>query len=551
MAEIGQTGSTQSQQVDYSPGLSESAETESLGNVGSGNLSGQNIKQTVTQAGSDILLGQRSRAPELDQPQGVKPTQLEMASTEVADISKLTGKVVTNTSLLMQNIQSGALTHDQQERIQRYSITLEETASYLQVINGKQVASIESKKSFISAMGHNDGQVEAFFNRHDDEVLASRHGGREGLQGKKDSLKSMGFSDSQIDALLALADPDDASNSLASMHGAGGATSNFRNALNTLGFSDGRVSALVTMVDSEGGNLLSFILKAGTEAKDKIMSIGLSQAEASKLILVAMGFSSAQADGIIGLLNRQSTGSDGQKQLLMQMGFVGGEADVVLVLANRQMLNAQEALIRMTSDMLADELEEAASAIRSISTGSPIADKVLQQLADIFIVLELLFEMSILGRRTARETRAIEYDAAKQQILNQAGEMRKAAVMTLVAGVVGGTMKVAAGATAMAGGMGGSKQSVTQSQMKMQRAMQTSQMVGSVGELGGAGFQFQSSEHNSRQKELEAVQKTHDNSAQSESEWMQLQQDMVKTVQAKMDEIIRTWFETLKTTTRG
>ena len=326
--------------------------------------------------------------------------------------------------------------------------------------------------------------------------------GLQPFKAKKDALKAQGFSESQIEALLALADPDDEGNSLQSTHQTG----------------------------SKGARVA--------------------------------GFSPEQSERLLALLNGQTAGTEEQKNLLKQMGYSDAEAEVILATADPKLLKQQGVLGGEGSQI--QLLQQAAAAANTLANGGTVGDAVLKQLADIFVVLELLHQMSVQGRRTAREIRSMEYDSAKAEVLKQASEMRKAAVNTLVAGVVTGTMKIAAGAISMAGAAGGKSKAPkgadantkaqaqsAATQASIAKANAVSQMVSASGEIGGAGFNYQAAQHQAKQKEHEAFQKTHDNAAQSASEWMQLQQDMVKTVQSKMDEIIRTWFETLKTTTRG
>ena len=553
MAQVGNTGSTQNTPVDYSSHATGLSGAESLDRVGRGDLDGKNIKFSRQNGQSEVLQGQQLRAPVLDQPEDVKPTHLESANEGVGDINKLTEKAIASTSSLIKNARSGTLTQEQQAKIQELSDTLEGASSYLRSLHGQNADTAKARKSVLAGMGIGDQQnvLLSATGEARTALLEARHGGQATLQGKKDSLKAMGFSDSQIEALMALADPDDPSNPLASLHG--GSPKGNKDALKARGYSEGQIEALLSLADpNDEGNSLASIHQFGSAAKSKLVALGLSSDEAQRLLILTAGFNSAQTDRILGLLNGQSVGSAAQKQLLLQLGFTEKEVGILLVVADPEMLKAQDSLIKTTTVELADQLDKIAEAANALSTGSPVADDIIEQLVDIFMVMELLHEMSVQSRRTARESRAIEYDAAKQEILKQAGEMRKAAVMTLIAGVVSGTMKVAAGATAMAGGAGGgANQSATQAQMSMQRSMQASQMISASGDLMGAGFQYQAAEHSARQKEHEAFQKTHDNAAQSESEWMQLQQDMVKTVQSKMDEIIRTHFETLKTLTRG
>ncbi|MGI9281195.1 MAG: hypothetical protein ACR2PX_16435 [Endozoicomonas sp.] len=496
MSQVGQTGSTQNTPVNYGSqtGLSGAG---SLDEVGRGDLDGENLRYARETKSAEVLKGQQSRAPVLDQPDDVKPTHLEAANTDVNDISKLTKSSLENTQELAKSLRSGSLNPDQQKQLERNADLLKGGASLLSNLHGHNLGGTEGKRSVLAGMGFSQSQLDALMSLADPadagNSLASMHGGQSALQGKKDALKSMGFSESQVDALLSLADPDDEGNSLASTHQAGSGK--------------------------------------------------------SKSPLASQGFSNAQAERLTALLNGQTFGTEQQKELLKQMGFSDTESDVLLATADPQALKAQGKLAQSTDANQLAQLQQMAQAANVLSTGSPIGDRVLEQLVDIFTVLELLHEMSVQGRRTARETRAMEYDAAKQEILNQAGEMRKAAIYTLAAGVTSGTMKVAAGAVAIGGSMGGG--SAAQSSVRMQQATQASQMVSGMGDIISAGFNYQASEHQARQKEHEAFQKTHDNAAQSASEWMQMHQDMVKTVQSKMDEIIRTWFETLKTTTRG
>ena len=512
MSQVGQTGSTQNAPVDYSSQAGAAGDAKALDRVSAGALDQQNIRFADQQTRNEVLKGQQLRAPELDVPEDVKPTALESASSDISDVSKLTEKVLKSTNALIQNGQSGNLTPDQQARLKQHSETLNGTADYLSSIHGHNIGSAEGKRSVLAGLGFSQSQMDALLSlaSPDDSGtdLASLHGGQAALQGKKDALSNLGFSEAQIDALLSLANPDEEGSALASMH------------------------------------------QAGSNAKSALQ---------------ALGFTGSQAERLLNLLNGQASGASAeQKQLLAQMGLSEEAAEVVLTTANPAALKQQDALIKGTSAQQVADLQSLAQTTSIFSTGSPAGDAVVEQLADIFMVLELLHEMAVQSRRTAREVRSAEYDAAKQEILNQADEMKKAAVHTLVAGVVSGAAKVAAGAVSAAGAFGGAKgkapagadataQSQAQSaamQQSMQKAGAVSQMVQGAGDMAAAGFNYQASLHSAKQKEHEAFQKTHENAAASSSEFMQMHQDMVKTVQSKMDEIIRTWFETLKSTNR-
>lgn len=510
MAQVGQTGSTQNAPVDYGSQAGAAGNAKSPDRVSAGNLDQQNIRFADQHTRNEVLKGQQLRAPELDVPEDVKPTALEAANSDVGDVSKLTDKVLKNTGSLMQNGLNGELDPQQQGRLKQHANTLSGTANYLSALHGNGIGAAEGKRSVLAGLGYSMSQLDALLSMASPEDagtgLTSLHG--TALQGKKDALANLGFSESQVEALLSLADPDDS------------------------------------------GNALTSLRQAGSDVKAALQTLGFTESQAGRL----------QA-----LLNGQPpAGNSEQKQLLAQMGLSEEAAEIVLTNANPAAVKQQGSLMNGINSEQIARLQSLAQSTSAFSTGNSYSAGVVEQLADIFMVLELLHEMSVQSRRTSREYRSAQYDAAKQEILNQADEMKKAAVHTLVAGVVSGAAKVAAGAVSAAGAFGSPKskapagadataQSQAQSaalQQSMQRASSVSQMVQGAGDMAAAGFNYQATLHSARQKEHEAYQKNYDNAAQSASEFMQLQQDMVKTVQSKMDEIIRTWFETLKSTNR-
>ena len=501
MSQVGGAGSTR--QVDYSPKKTEVSGAQTADQIAAGSLDGENIRFSREARQNEVLTGQQHRAPELEVPDDVKPTHLESANSDVGEIGTFTEKVATKTDALIQNARNGTLSPEQQASLKAHSENLNGVAQYLTQVSGKNVTSAEGKKAVLAGLGFNQSQVEALTSLAGSDkknTLVSLHGSA--LQAKEEALKALGFSESQTEALLALADP----------------------------------------------NREASTLQAGSVPKSHLMSLGFSEAESVRLS---------------SLLNGQTTGTDKQKQLLTQSGFTVGGADTILQAADPKLVKQQGVLNSGANTAQISALQQAAQSANILSTGNPVGDSVLKQLADIFVVLELLHEMSVQARRTARQTRAMEYDAAKAEVLKQAGEIRKSAFNNLVAGVVGGTAKIAGGMISIKGATAKTKapdgvdanaaaqHKAAATQANIQKAGALSSIVGASGDVGAAGFNYQATMHQAKQKEHEAFQKTHENAAQAESEWMQLQQDMVRTVQSKMDEIIRTWFETLKTTTRG
>ena len=236
MSQVGQTGSTQNAPVDYRSQAGAAGDAKSLDRVSAGDLDQQNIRFADQQTRNEVLKGQQIRAPELDVPEDVKPTALEAANSDIGDVSKLTEKVLKSTDSLIQNGLDGTLTPEQQTRLKQHASTLTGTSNYLNALHGNGLGSAEGKRSVLAGLGYSMQQLDALMSlaNPDDagNSLASLHGAS--LQGKKDALTSLGFSESQVEALLSLADPDDSGNSLASLRQAG---ADVKAALQTLGFT--------------------------------------------------------------------------------------------------------------------------------------------------------------------------------------------------------------------------------------------------------------------------------------------------------------------------
>lgn len=507
---VGQTGSTQNTPVDYSGDPAAMQRAESTEKVAAGHLDKENIRMADKKAQSDILAGQEPRIPNLDEPDDVKPTAMDAASADVNEVSEMTDNVEKEMVSLMENAKNGQLTPEQQAKLQEYAEQMEGAGEYIDNLHGRGVGTQEGKRSVLAGLGLSLSQIEdalSLANPDDKQDLAAKFGGKANLQNIQSALKDRGFNDSQIEALLSFANPDDADNVLSSLHQAGSDT---------------------------------------------------------KSALKALGFSASQADRLMAVLNGQSPqGSPELRALYSQMGFDQAETDILFAIADPKALMEQDALLQSTSP---GQLQAQAAMVQNLfTTGFVAADKVIEQLFDIFMVMELLHQMNAVARRNARESRSLEYDSAKLEILKQADEMKKAATNRLIGGLISGAAKIAAGAISGASAAGGMKAKTPNgadassraqaqaaaSQAAIAKGNAVSQMVNGMGEMAQAGFNYQATLHDALQKEHEARQKTHENAAQSWSEMMQIHQDMVKTMQSKLDEIIRTWYETLKTTTRG
>ena len=500
MAEISNAGGAS--QVTQHPSL-EAGKAAARERVSAGHLNGDNIRVSSQDARSAALQGAvQNQGPKLDAPGDLSPVQMEKANAQMREVSKLTDEALASSKSLLNNVLDGNVPPEQSARLQQHAKVLNGSGQYLDTLmNGKGLDSAQGKRSVLAGMGFNDAQLDALMslaNPDDaDNTLSSLHGGQGMVDQKKSVLKSMGFSDSQIDALLSLANPDEDGSGMASLHQAG---SN------------------------------------------------------PKAALEALGFKGAQAERLLALLNGQGKMAEfaGQAKLLSAMGYNDAQIETILLASDPQLLKQQKALMQVADPSTMKLLQANATGLNLLSQNNMFDQKILEQLVDIFTVMELLHKMSVQQRRSARESRAVEYEAAKDQVLNQAEEMKKAALMSAIGGWVSAGTKIAGGV--VQGGLAmKSAAAPNQGAMQQQVALANgvSQVVTASGDMVKAGMDYQAGMHQAQVKIHEAMQKTHDNAAQYESEFMNLQSDMVRTVQSKMDEIIRSWFETLKSTTRA
>ena len=492
MGTISETNSAGQQHIPIQPN-----NIEAKKNVSPGDFSGENMSVTSRDTHRPELLNTRVKSPILDKPKDVNTAQMQKATANVVQTHQLTDKVFTNTRKLLSNIYSGNLSPEQISRLKKHAVTLQGTSQYLDNLQGK---------------------------------------GLDTPQGKRNVLAGMGYSDSQLDSLLSLADPDDAGKSLASLHGGSGILNQKIVLLRKQGFSDSQIKAILSLANPGESD--------GLESLNQVDNN-------PKALLEALGFNSQQADRLVTLLNQQYKPDEfaGQFKLLKAMGF--SEPVVLLLAGDPVLLNQQKKLMNSVTPQLSELLRANATGFNLLTKNKIFADKALDQLVDIYSILELLHEMSANGRALARESRQINYQAAHDEILGQAAEMKSAALKTAIGGYCAAGAKIVAG-VAQGGLSVKSGRAPTQAAQQAQVALAngTSQVISSAGEMVKVAMDYQASMHHAEVKVKEAAQKMYDNAAQSDSEFMNLHQDMIRTVQSKMDEIMRSWFEALKSSTR-
>ena len=467
--------------------------------ISAGDLSGKNMSVSNRGAESSELQGTLLKSPVLDKPKNVNTGQMQNANDNVVQANKLTEKVFTDTRTLLGNIQTNNLTPEQVARLKKHAATLQGTSQYIDNMQGK---------------------------------------GLNSSQGKRSVLAGMGFSDTQLDALLSLAGRDDADNSLATLHGGTGILNQKKAMLRRQGFNDSQIQALLSMANPQDGGGLESLKKANNP----------------NALLEALGFKGEQAERLITLLNNQNNTAQfaGQLNLLKKMGFSEAQAEVIVLAGYPEMLNQQKKLMNSVTPAVSELIKANATGFQLLAGNKIFPEKVLEQLVDIYAILELLHEVSANGRALARQSRQLNYEAAHSEILAQADEMKSAALKTAIGGYCAAGAKIVAG-VAQGSLAVRSARAPTQAAQQAQVALANgvSQVISASGEMAKVAMDYQASMHHAQVKILEASQKMFDNAAQSDSEFMNLHQDMIRTVQSKMDEIMRSWFETLKSSTRA
>ncbi|MGI2026809.1 hypothetical protein [Endozoicomonas acroporae] len=459
-------------------------------------------KHAKSEVLNDLNKAGQQAKPSLASPDDLSPNQMTNASKTLATLSKSTDEAMESTKQLFNNIQNGTVTKGETAKLKSQAAVLDDASSHMQLLSGKGVETSAGKRQVLAGMGgfqktQLDNLEKLSTSKDIQTFLADQHGGAKGLDQKTAILRSLGFTDSQIKTMISLAPPD------------------------------------------TDGSRLDMMRSAGSD---------------TKAVLQALGFGADTAKGLAALLNGKlgQLGSAEQKQLLAKMGFGQEEIQVILQASNPTSLKNQSALMRNAPQGLSQFLMNSSKGMNLLAAGEAFADmKMLEQLVDIFAVMELLFKMSANQRAASRESRSIEQQAAKSEILNQAEEMKNAALMTAIGGWVSAGTKIISGGiqVGMSAKAGGLDQGNMQRQVAIGNGL--SQMTAASGDMIKAGTDYKAGMHQAQGKLHEANQRMHDSAAQSDTEFMNLHQDMVKTVISKMDEIIRSWFETLKSTTRA
>ena len=409
------------QPVNYdSPSIGQSSEAGKA--VGSG-LIGNNSKLQMMQGQKAITNSQLAHRPTLLKPKEMgmqaQASANQAASADLLGLGKMTKAASQDVGSTMVRAQLGMQTAQDQEMFQRNAKTLASTSNYIEsLFKGKDQLTRDDKATLLGGQGFDDQQIDDLLLSQSDRAAfktkaQAKHGNA--YNQRIADLKSMGYDDHQADMILSLGDD----------------------------------------------NLMRNDLR-----KEELSKIFKNNPEAKKL--AAMGFDERKIQELLNLANKgfqpkgSMVGNEKMMKLLDQMGFGEKEAKILLATGNPEKLKEQLTLMKrmegfpdVSKKML--KLAESAETMAK-SPMKPFLEEHLKQQADIFMVLELIHQMSVEQRRFARESRSAEYDAAKNEVLKQADHIRIAAVLTLAADVIQGGMSIRGGLASMkAGAKGGTK----------------------------------------------------------------------------------------------
>ncbi|MDP0588168.1 MAG: hypothetical protein QS748_02760 [Candidatus Endonucleobacter bathymodioli] len=641
------------QPVNYSlPSVVKSGEDKEV--VGAG-LIGSDTKLQMMKKEENAIIHQLEHRPTLMEPKEMgmqaQAAANQVASKDLAGLGAAVESASQETAVTMVRVQLGIQTPQDQEVLQRNTAVLSGASNYIDsLFKDKGKLTEEDKAALLGGQGFDDQKIKNLLRSQSDPgafqaSVKEKHG--DAYTQRKADLVGMGYDNDQADIVLSL--------------------------------SDDRL-----MGDDLSKSQLKKLFNNNPEAKQ----------------LVDIGFDENKIKELLSLVNKgvmpkgSLAGSENMIKLLGRMGFDEKTAKILLSTGSPDKLKEQLSLLNRLEgypNVSKKLLSLAQSAQRmSDSPNKAFLEESLKQQADIFVVLSLIHQMSVQQRRYAREARSAEYDSAKQSVLNQVEHIKKAAVLTLVADVVQGSMSIAGGALSMKAGASGvkikgpkgkgsnsaastkiddvevrssaqgaknsgktsskddvdgsssgkkktskknadsddnaaqtrlkstnkkteaktqdkqqsekdanasakkkseekldsqqdeiqqseqNKKEVTidqdkhaeqqkaadldstkqqKRQMDMGRrqgqAMAANSIFTGTGQAVGGLFKFAAADEAAEQKKDEAIQKTHENAAQSWNEWMQLQQDQVKNCQTKIDEISRIHFDNLKNLSRG
>ncbi|OLQ73080.1 hypothetical protein BIT28_11980 [Photobacterium proteolyticum] len=172
------------------------------------------------------------------------------------------------------------------------------------------------------------------------------------------------------------------------------------------------------------------------------------------------------------------------------------------------------------------------------------------QISDI---LTLMHQLATTQRQQARESRMTEREAAVGSILGQADKIREQAELERLSGWISAGISIASGAMQVSGGVKALKMDISDAKLQTVNSIQQAktQILTGVGQLLTTQIDYHAKQKQADGKVLEADQKVHETAMEDEGQQMQFYLDVIRDARQKLEEVMRSQQESMKSIVRA
>lgn len=172
------------------------------------------------------------------------------------------------------------------------------------------------------------------------------------------------------------------------------------------------------------------------------------------------------------------------------------------------------------------------------------------QISDI---LTMMHQLATTQRQQARESRMTEREAAVGSILGQADKMREQAELERLSGWISAGISIASGAMQVSGGVKALKMNISDAKLQTVNSIQQAktQILTGVGQLLTTQIDYHAKQKQADGKVLEADQKVHETAMEDEGQQMQFYLDVIRDARQKLEEVMRSQQESMKSIVRA
>ncbi|WP_157097644.1 hypothetical protein [Photobacterium sp. J15] len=183
-------------------------------------------------------------------------------------------------------------------------------------------------------------------------------------------------------------------------------------------------------------------------------------------------------------------------------------------------------------------------------TGNLSHEDSMVQISDI---LTLMHKIALAQRQQARESRTAERELTVDAIKGQADKMREQAQLERVSGWISAGMTMVTSAMQMKSAIKGMNMKLSDAQLQSYNNFQQAktQIYSAMGQFVTTQIDYQAKLKQAEGKELEAVQKVHETAAEDEGQQMQFYLDVIRDARQKLEEVMRSQQESVKSIVRA